>query len=137
MAELKHANRALIATERDGQSIHLRYLELHREQRLLSNYQCQQWAVNEWLANRPASHTPEEISAALDFAGVSIWRQGLILQRLARLTEPPKVEELERTKYGTPCKCELWIEACRLAEERAEKAEAIIERLTAQEGSNP
>ena len=39
-------------------------------------------------------------------------------------------DEAQRAKYGTPCKCESWIETCRLAEERAEKAEADVARLT-------
>jgi hypothetical protein len=62
---------ALIATEQDGAFIYQRYLELHREQILLYSYQCVQWAINEWLAKRPASWNAEQIRAAA--ARNSIW----------------------------------------------------------------
>jgi hypothetical protein len=48
-------------------------LELHREQILLDNYQCIQWAVNKWLAQRPASYTAEQIKAA---ASKAHWEDG-------------------------------------------------------------
>lgn len=40
-------------------------------------------------------------------------------------------DEAQRAKYGTPCKCESWMETCRLAEERAEGAESKLSSLHA------
>ena len=37
-----------------------------------------------------------------------------------------ELEEVQRAKYGTPCKCESWIAACAVAEKRAEAAEAAL-----------
>jgi hypothetical protein len=37
-----------------------------------------------------------------------------------------RADDAERAKYGTPCKCEAWIEACRITELRAEAAEAKL-----------
>ena len=45
-------------------------------------------------------------------------------QELAALRAEP--EEVQRAKYGTPCKCESWIAACAVAEKRAEAAEAAL-----------
>jgi hypothetical protein len=40
------------------------------------------------VANRPASYTVEQIKEVVDYAGVSTWRQELILQLLGSLTVP-------------------------------------------------
>ncbi len=42
--------------------------------------------------------------------------------------ERERADEAERSKYGTPCKCESWIETCRQAEERAEATEALLRK---------
>lgn len=43
-----------------------------------------------------------------------------------------ELAELQRTKFGTPCKCESWIEACGQAEERAEELSASLATVTAE-----
>lgn len=40
-------------------------------------------------------------------------------------------DEAQRAKYGTPCRCESWIETCRIAEEERDAARAEVERLKA------
>jgi hypothetical protein len=52
-------------------------------------------------------------------------------RRLLAETQRAKIAEAERdeaqrAKYGTPCRCVAWTQACGLAEERAEIAEAKI-----------
>jgi hypothetical protein len=38
-----------------------------------------------------------------------------------------RAEKSERAKFGTPCRCESWIEACRIAEERAETLQSRLD----------
>lgn len=40
-----------------------------------------------------------------------------------------EIEALQRVKYGTPCKCESWVETCRNAEEENDKLRQEIARL--------
>jgi len=37
-----------------------------------------------------------------------------------------RAEFAERAKFGTPCKCQSWIDTCGKAEDRAERAEALL-----------
>lgn len=41
-------------------------------------------------------------------------------------------DEAQRAKYGTPCRCESWIETCRLAEEERDKLAAQVALLQQQ-----
>jgi len=50
----------------------------------------------------------------------------LLQEKLANAHK--EIERLQREKYGTPCKCEAWMETAHAAEERAEKAEAAVEQ---------
>ncbi len=43
--------------------------------------------------------------------------------------ERERAEEAERAKHGTPCKCESWIDACRQAEELAERLAGALREI--------
>ena len=49
--------------------------------------------INTVLANRPASFTLEQIEATLDYAGVSTWRQELIIDGLQSAPKSKTAEE--------------------------------------------
>jgi hypothetical protein len=46
-------------------------------------------------------------------------------------------DEAQRSKHGTPCRCESWIETCREAEERAETAERALAQIRESKGERP